>query len=123
MLRNATRFASQEVQTDNILSGTLFASKSELDPLKEELLENIENLKQDLLIRLNDARLSHRIDAAQPSDQHVTSHSETIPEPRPMPENPSASVDSDSLLSVSQPQSQTDKSRKILIAGDSLLSP
>ena len=41
MLKSESRFVSQEVQTDNVLSKSLFATKYELDGVKVELLEKL----------------------------------------------------------------------------------
>ena len=49
MLKSESRFVSQEVQTNYVLSKSLFATKSELDDVKIELLEKLTSLKQDLL--------------------------------------------------------------------------
>ena len=54
MFKSESRFVSQEVQTDNVLSKSLFATKSEVDDVKIELLEKLTRLKQDLLDQMND---------------------------------------------------------------------
>ena len=54
MLNSESRFVSQEVQTDNVLSKSLFATKSELEDVKIELLEKLTRSKQDLLDQMID---------------------------------------------------------------------
>ena len=65
MLKYESRFASQEVQTDNVLRKSLFATKSELDNVKIELLEKLTRLKRDLLDQMNDFGSSERVDVIQ----------------------------------------------------------
>ena len=65
MLKSVSRFVSQEVQTNNVLSKSLFATKSELDDVKLELLEELTRLKQDLLDQIIDFGSSERVNVVQ----------------------------------------------------------
>ena len=49
MFKSDSKFVDMCVQTDGCLSGTLFATKSDLENLKAELLNKISYLKQDTL--------------------------------------------------------------------------
>ena len=49
MFKPDSKFVDMCVQTDSCLSGTLFATKSDLENLKAELLNKISYLKQDIL--------------------------------------------------------------------------
>ena len=110
MLKSESRFVSQEVQTDNVLSKSLFATKSELEYVKIELLEKLTRLKQDLLDQIIDFGSSERADVVQDDNPTPTVNFGALSQPSPTLQNTTSSVDSESA-----------KSRKILIAGDSLL--
>ena len=116
MLKSESRFVSQEVQADNVLSKSLFATKSELEDVKIELLKKLTRLKQDLLDRMIDFGSSERVDVVQDDNPTRTVISGASSQPGPALQN-TPSVDSGSAESESQPE----KSRKMLIAGDSLL--
>ena len=47
MIRSDTRFCSQEVQTDTCLSNTLFATKSDVEELKNDVLFKLSDLRED----------------------------------------------------------------------------
>ena len=49
MLKSDSKFVDMCVQTNGCLSGTLFASESDLENLKAELLNKIAHIKQDIL--------------------------------------------------------------------------
>ena len=49
MFNSDSKFVDMCVQTDSCLSRTLFATKSDLENLKAELLNKISYLKQDIL--------------------------------------------------------------------------
>ena len=77
-----SRFVSQEVQTDNVLNKSLFATKSELEDVKIELLEKLTRLKQDLLDQMIDFGSSERVDVVQddnPIPTGVSSHLNPVP--------------------------------------------
>ena len=111
MMRSDSRYVNQEVQTDSVLSRSMFATKSELDDLKAELLEKISRIKDNVLAELTVPESADSLRDAQQPDLTFTNYSELSSQP-----GPSLSVHSESFESQSQP-----KSRKILIAGDSLV--
>ena len=47
MIRSDTRFCSQEVQTDTCLSNTLFATKSDVEELKNDFLSKLSDLREE----------------------------------------------------------------------------
>ena len=87
MLKSESRFVSQEVQTDNVLSKSLFATKSELDDVKIELLEKLARLTQDLLDQMNYFGLSERVDVVQDDNPTPTYNSEASSQPSPTLQN------------------------------------
>ena len=113
MMKSDSKYMSQEVQTDSVLSRSMFATKSELVDLNGELLEKISRLKDNVLAELTVPRSADSLRDVQQPNLTFTNYSEPSPQP-----GPSLIVDSEPF--ESQPQSQP-KSRKILIAGDSLL--
>ena len=113
MMKSDSRYVSQEVQTDSVLSRSMFATKSELVDLKAELLEKIFRIKDNVLAELTVPRSADSLRDAQQPNLTFTNYSEPSSQP-----GPSLTVDSEPF--ESQPQSQP-KSRKILIVGDSLL--
>ena len=129
MLKSDSKFVDMCVQTDGCLSGTLFASKSDLENLKAELLNKIANLKQDILsetVKSPSSDSSHiSLPSAQSQPASVTSGS-----------LPSQVSPNDSILQIpnsvsnvtvcdipggSQVHSIPEKACKIVIAGDLLL--
>ena len=110
MMKSDSRYVSQEVQTDIVLSRIMFATKSELADLKDELLEKISRLKDNVLDELTVPRSADSLLDAQQPNLTFTNYSEPSSQP-----GPSLAVDSEP-----QPQSHT-KSRNVLITGDSLL--
>ena len=91
----------------------MFAAKSELVDLKAELLEKILRIKDNVLVELTVPGSADSLRDTQQPDLTSANYSEPSSQP-----GPSLTVDSEPF--ESQPQSQP-KSRKILIAGDSLL--
>ena len=116
MLKSESRFISQEVQTDNILSKSLFATKSELDDVKTELLEKLTRLKQDLLDQMNSFGSSERVGVVHDDNPTPTVNSGVSSQPSPTLQNTPSSVNSGSAEFQAQPE----KSHQIT-AGDSLL--
>ena len=129
MLKSDSKFVDMCVQTDSCLSGTLFASKTDLENLKAELLNKIANLKQDIL--------SETVKSPSSDSNHIS-----LPSAQSQPVNvtpgslPSQVSPNDSILQIpnsvsnvtvcdipegSQVHSIPEKARKIVIAGDSLL--
>ena len=94
MLKSESRFVSQEVQTDNVLSKSLFATKSELDDVKIELLEKLTRLKQDLLDQMNDFGSSDRIGVVHDDNLTPTVNSGASSQPSPTLQNSPSSADS-----------------------------
>ena len=113
MMKSDSSYVSQEVQNDSVLSRSMFATKSDIVDLKDELLEKISRLNNNILADLTVPRSAGSLRDAQQLDLTSTNYSEPSSQP-----GPSLTVDSES--DESQPQSQP-KSRKIPIAGDSLL--
>ena len=111
MFKSESRFVSQEVQTDTVLSKSLFATKSELDDVKIELLEKLRRLKQDLLEQMNGFGSSETVDVVQDDIPTPTDNFEASSQPSPTLQNTPLSV-----LSVesgpAEFQSQPQKSRK-----------
>ena len=129
MLKSDSKFVDMCVQTDSCLSGTLFASKTDLENLKAELLNKIANLKQDIL--------SETLKSPSSDSNHIS-----LPSAQSQPASvtsgllPSQVSPNDSILQIpnsvsnvtvceipggSQVHSIPEKARKIAIAGDSLL--
>ena len=129
MPKSDSKFVDMCVQTDSFLSGTLFASKTDLENLKAELLNKIANLKQDIL--------SESIKSPSSDSNHIS-----LPSAQSQPASvtsgslPSQVSPNDSILQIpnsvsnvtvcdipggSQVNSIPEKARKIVIAGDSLL--
>ena len=66
MMNSDSRYVSQEVQTDSVLR-SIFATKSELVDLKDELLEKISMLQDNVLAELTLPRSADSLrDAQQP---------------------------------------------------------
>ena len=83
MLKSEFRLVSQEVQTNNVLSKSLFATKSELDDVKIELLEKLTTLKQDLLDKMNDFGSSERVGVVQDDNPTAIINSGASSQPNP----------------------------------------
>ena len=113
MMKSDSGYVCQEVQTDSVLSRSMFSTKSELADLKDELLEKISSLKDNLLAQLTVPRSADSLRDAQQPDLTSTHYSEPSSQP-------GSSLTADSEPDESQPQSQP-KSRKILITRDPLL--
>ena len=104
MSKSESRFVSQEVQTDNVLSKSLFATKSELDDVKIELLEKLTRLKEGRLDQMNDFGSSERADVVQDDNPTPTDNFGVSPQPNPTLQNTPLSVDSGPVESQSQSQ-------------------
>ena len=113
MMESDSRYVSQEVQTDSVLSRSMFATKSEIVDLKAEFLQKISRIKNNVLAELTVPRTEDSLRDAQQPNLTFTNYSEPSSQPCP-----SLTVDSEPLESQPQPQP---KYLKILIAGDSLL--
>ena len=51
MFKSELKFCHQEIQTDSCLSQTLFASKSDADNVKNDLLVKLTELREDFLTK------------------------------------------------------------------------
>ena len=117
------------VQTDSCLSGTLFATKSDLENLKAELLNKISYLKQDILSETVKSPPSDSDHVSLPSTQSQPAGVTPGSLPSQVSLNDSVLTISNSVRNVSVrdipvgPQARPipEKARKIVIAGDSLL--
>ena len=138
MVRSETRYVCQEVQTDSCLSRTLFASKSETEDLKTDLLGKISELREEFAALKNHPLPSNTI-----LDSSVTNPSRSISsmERTQMPASPQdiPPITSTQLVRPTDPGNEADvdsgypapdsvnandvngKPRKIVITGDSLL--
>ena len=137
MVRSETRYVCQEVQTDSCLSRTLFASKSEIEDLKTDLLGKISELREEFAALKNHPLPSNTI-----LDSSVTNPSRSISsmERTQMPASPQdiPPITSTQLVRPTNPGNEADvdsgypapdsvnandvneKPRKIVITGDSL---
>ena len=127
MLKTNTKFVSQGIQTDTVTcpGGTLFATKAEVENVQAEILDRTSTLQQTLLPDLCQRSSSSPIPVI--SFPHQTQPS-TFEDPvclvtsrSPLPPPSVHKVSIHELPQSSQMQSQPEKSRKILVAGDSLL--
>ena len=138
MVRSETRYVCQEVQTNSCLSRTLFASKSEIEDLKTDLLGKISELREEFAALKNHPLPSNTI-----LDSSVTNPSRSISsmECTQMPASPQdiPPITSTQLVRPTDPGNEADvdsgypapdsanandvneKPRKIVITGDSLL--
>ena len=138
MVRSETRYVCQEVQTDSCFSRTLFASKSEIEDLKTDLLGKISELREEFAALKNHPLPSNTI-----LDSSVTNPSCSISsmERTQMPASPQdiPPITSTQLVRPTDPGNEADvvsgypapdsvnandvneKPRKIVITGDSLL--
>ena len=76
MMKSNSRYVSQEVQTDSVLSRSMFATESELVDLKDELLEKISRLKDNVLAELIVPRSADSLRDAQQPILTFTNYSE-----------------------------------------------
>ena len=76
MMKSDSRYLSQEVQTDSVLSRSMFATKSELIDLKAELLEKISWIKDIVLAELTIPRSADSLRDAQQPNLTFTNYSE-----------------------------------------------
>ena len=49
MIKSDTKFQHQKVQTDSCLSNTLFASKAEDEPVKNDILNKLSDLREEFV--------------------------------------------------------------------------
>ena len=119
MLKTDTKFVRQRIQTDTVtcLGGTLFAAKAEVENLKVEMLDRISALHQTLLPDPNQ-RNSSLPQPTQPSLSENPVCLVTPSSPLPLPSVHNVSIHE---LPVSKNAILSEKSRKIVVAGGSLL--
>ena len=76
MMKSDSRYVNQEVQTDSVLSRSMFATKSELVDLKAELLEKISRIKDNVLAELTVPESAGSLRDAQQPDLTSTNYFE-----------------------------------------------
>ena len=119
MLKTDTKFVRQRIQTDTVtcLGGTLFATKAEVENLKVEMLDRISALQQTLLPDPNQ-HSSSLPQQTQPSLSENPVCLVTPSSPLPLPSVHNVSIHE---LPVFKNAILSGKSRKIVVAGGSLL--
>ena len=126
MIKVDTKFVSQEMQTEwvSCLDGSLFATKVELENLKVEILGRISTLQQTLLPDSNQSCSTSSVQTVSPIQQMELEPSENhVPltsSGSPLAPSSVRHVSIQELSDFSQMQSQPERSRKIVITGDSL---
>ena len=127
MIRSDTRFCSQEVQTDTCLSNTLFATKSEAEELKNDFLSKLSDLREEFTsvtcppVSVVSSPSDSDDDSTQfPSSQ--VSPSSTLTQTPASSQNKNVSASGQVHKAVDKPNPGKAPSRKVLIAGDSLLN-
>ena len=127
MIRSDTRFCSQEVQTDTCLSNTLFATKSDVEELKNDFLSKLSDLREEFTsVKCPPAPV---ISSPSESDDDSTqfpssqvSPSSTLTQTPASSHNKNVSASGQVHKAVDKPNPGKATSRKVLIAGDSLLN-
>ena len=127
MIRSDTRFCSQEVQTDTCLSNTLFATKSDVEELKNDFLSKLSDLKEEFTsVKCPSAPV---VSSPSESDDDSTqfpssqvSPSSTLTQTPASSQNKNVSASGQVHKAVDKPNPGKAPSRKVLIAGDSLLN-
>ena len=127
MIRSDTRFCSQEVQTDTCLSNTLFATKSDVEELKNDLLSKLSDLREEFTsvkcppaLVVSSPSVSDDDSTQFPSSQVSTSS--TLTQTPASSQNKNVSASGQVHKAVDKPNPGKAPSRKVLIAGDSLLN-
>ena len=127
MIRSDTRFCSQEVQTDTCLSNTLFATKSDTEELKNDFLSKLSDLKEEFTsVKCPPVPV---VSSPSESDDDSTqfplsqvSPSSTLTQTPASSQNKNVSASGQVHKAVDKPNPGKAPSRKVLIAGDSLLN-
>ena len=126
MIRSDTRFCSQEVQTDTCLSNTLFATKSDVEELKNDLLSKLSDLREEFTsVKCPPAPV---VSSPSESDDDSTQFPSSQVSPSSTLTQTPASSQNKNVSASGQVHKAVDKpnpgkaSRKVLIAGDSLLN-
>ena len=124
MIRSDTRFCSQEVQTDTCLSNTLFATKLDVEELKNDFLSKLSDLREEFTsVKCPPAPVvsspseSDDDDSTQfPSSQ--VSLSSTLIQTPASSQNKNVSASGQVHKAVDKPNPGKAPSRKVLIAGE-----
>ena len=127
MIRSDTRFCSQEVQTDTCLSKTLFATKSDVEELKNDFLSKLSDLREEFTsVKCPPAPV---VSSPSESDDDSTqfpssqvSPSSTLTQAPASSQNKNVSASGQVHKAVDKPNPGKAPSRKVLNAGDSLLN-
>ena len=127
MIRSDTRFCSQGVQTDTCLSNTLFATKSDVEELKNDFLSKLSDLREEFTsVKCPPAPV---VSSPSESDDDSTqvpssqvSPSSTLAQTPASSQNKNVSASGQVHKAVDKPNPGKAPSRKVLIAGDSLLN-
>ena len=127
MIRSDTRFCSQEVQTDTCLSNTLFATKSDVEELNNDFLSKLSDLREQFTsVKCPPAPV---VSSPSESDDDSTqfpssqvSPSSTLTQTPASSHNKNVSASGQVHKAVDKPNPGKAPSRKVLIAGDSLLN-
>ena len=125
MIRYDTRFCSQEVQTDTCLSNTLFATKSDVE-LKNDILSTLSDLREEFTsVKCPPAVVSSPSESDDDCTQFPSSQvspSSTLTQTPASSQNKNVSASGQVHKAVDKPNPCKAPSRKVLIAGDSLLN-
>ena len=127
MIRSDTRFCSQKVQTDTCLSNTLFATKSDVEELKNDFLSKLFDLREEFTsVKCPPAPVvSYPSESDDDSTQFPSSQvspSSTLTQTPVSSHNKNVSASGQVHKAVDKPNPGKVPSRKVLIAGDSLLN-
>ena len=114
MFKSKSKFNHQEVQTDSCLSRTLFASKSEVEELRNELLVKISELRDEFAASTSQSQPSKPYSANPVTPQPVICSNTSPDAPSSVQNIPVSTADS------VKSKEQNTESRKIVIAGDLL---
>ena len=127
MIRSDTRVCSQEVQTDTCLSNALFATKSDVEELKNDFLSKLSDLREEFTsVKCPPAPVvSYPSESDADSTQFPSSQvspSSTLTHTPASSQNKNVSASGQVHKAVDKPNPGKAPSRKVLIAGDSLLN-
>ena len=118
MIKSDTKFQHQEVQTDSCLSNTLFASKAEVETVKNDLLNKVSDLREEFVASSCPPSSLIQTSSGQSSQLPLSASATSRNTNRELNEaNSALNSNSDD----DQPKTNQKTNRKIVIAGDSLL--
>ena len=125
-IRSDTRFCSQEVQIDTCLSNTLFATRSDVEELKNDFLSKLSDLREEFTsVKCPPAPVVSSPSESDDSTQFPSSQvlpSSTLTQTPASSQNKNVSASGLVHKAVDKPNPGKAPSRKVLIAGDSLLN-